>query len=161
MDNKDINIDLGDYILNCRAVAVIKNDNNILLQKRKQDKFWALPGGKVKLGEQTKNTIERELAEELGIHDYEIIKMDSVTEYFFKFDGKKIHQYIFSFLVEIKEQWIFNKKEFLGIEKEKNLIYKWFDISEIEKGIIKPDFLKEHLLSKDESVMKFISYKEE
>lgn len=57
MKNKDINIRIEDYILNCRAVAIIVNNNSILFQKRKQDEFWALPGGKIRVGETTKKLL--------------------------------------------------------------------------------------------------------
>lgn len=46
MKSRDINIRIEDYILNCRAVAIIVNNDRILFQKRKQDEFWALLGRK-------------------------------------------------------------------------------------------------------------------
>ena len=66
MKEKDINVKIYDYILNCRAVAIIIKNNKILFQKRKQDKFWALPGGKIRIDETGEEAIKRELNEELG-----------------------------------------------------------------------------------------------
>ena len=35
----DINVTLGDYILNCRAVGVIIDNNKMLFQKKEKDKY--------------------------------------------------------------------------------------------------------------------------
>lgn len=51
--------------------AVVFKDNAVLLVKRKnppcQDQ-WAIPGGKLKLGETLPQAAEREILEETGIH---------------------------------------------------------------------------------------------
>ena len=40
---------------------------------------------------------------------------------------------------------LLEKNEFDGIEKEKNIIYKWIDIKDLINSPIKPEFLKEKL----------------
>lgn len=40
---------------------------------------------------------------------------------------------------------LLEKNEFDGIEKEKNIIYKWIDIKDLNNSPIKPEFLKEKL----------------
>ena len=53
------------------AVALIDQDNRILLAQRPQGKqlagLWEFPGGKVEPGERPEETLIRELREELGI----------------------------------------------------------------------------------------------
>ncbi|MGM9878930.1 MAG: NUDIX hydrolase [Bacilli bacterium] len=144
MKEKDINVKICDVLLNIRAVAVIEKDGKVLFQKRKQDEFWALPGGKVRVGEQSVDTIKRELQEELNINRFEIKRCNSVSEYFFTFDKTDIHQYIFSYIVNVEnDEWIcFEDEEFNGVEKTENLVFKWFDINNLDNAPIKPDFLK-------------------
>lgn len=159
MKEKDINVKIGDYILNCRAVAIIAKNNKILFQKRKQDKFWALPGGKIKVSDTGEETIKRELKEELGIDNCNIKRVHSVSEYFFNFDSEKYHQYIFSYVVEIdKNNVLLEFEEFEGIEKKENLVFKWFDIDTVNEVPIKPDFLKEDLLKLYDERMIFNTY---
>jgi ADP-ribose pyrophosphatase YjhB (NUDIX family) len=56
------------------ASAVIVNDKGkILLQQRKDNSLWALPGGKLEIGESITEAIIREVKEETGL--------DVVTEY--------------------------------------------------------------------------------
>lgn len=160
MKNEDINIDIDDYLLNVRAVAVMRKNNKVLFQKRKNDEFWALPGGKIRVGEKAENTISRELKEELDISKFNVLNCNSVSEYFFRFNDHKIHQYIFSFLVKVdSSEWIMNQKnEFNGVEKNENLVFKWFDLKSIEKAPVKPDFLKSQLQSINNKKTVFTSY---
>ena len=161
MKEKDINFKVDDYIFNLRAVAIIIHDNKILFQKRKQDKFWALPGGKAKVGETTEETIKRELKEEIGIEKCSIEKMHSVSEYFFKFEKNKYHQYIFAYIVKIKNRKPLKTQNFNGIEEDQNLVFKWFDINNLKTAPIKPEFLKDNLinLNKTNETI-FVSHKE-
>ena len=152
----DINIKLGEYILNCRAVGIIKYNNQILFQKKQNDKYWALPGGKISVGETGEETLKRELEEEIGIN-CEIEKVHSVIENFFTFDNQKFHQYIFCYTLSVNEDnYIFKNNEFPGIEN-KGIIYKWIDINNLED--VKPDYLKDILVSDDDNI-KFISNNE-
>lgn len=155
----DINVDINGVKLNCRAVGIIIKDNKILFQKRKQDKFWALPGGKIKVLEKSSDTLKREIEEEIGVK-VTVKDLFSVSEYFFDFDKTKFHQYIFAYHVEIIENSeILDSEEFNGVEVDTNLLYKWFDLTTINTAPIKPDFLKEQL-SKSLDNMQFNFYEE-
>ncbi len=51
--------------------AVVFKDNRVLLVKRKNPPskgMWAIPGGRVELGESLKQAAQREIMEETGIH---------------------------------------------------------------------------------------------
>lgn len=162
MKDRDINVKISDFLLNVRAVAVIVNDNKILFQKRIGDSFWALPGGKVRVGEKTRDTIIRELNEELGISNFKVLTCNSVSEYFFSFSSDLIHQYIFSYIVNVSlDEWIMDKnEEFFGIEEVDNLVFSWIDLNNIENEPIKPEFLKEQLSNLNNHETIFMSYEE-
>ena len=156
---RDINILIDDVILNCRAVGIIKHKNKILFQKRKKDEYWALPGGKIKVREQSSKTLKRELEEEID-STIKVKDLFSVSEHFFDYGDDKYHQYIFAYNVDlVSNKALYDQLEFDGTKKEKEIIYKWFDINELKNLPIKPDFLKHQLtdLSKE---IKFNFYKE-
>ena len=61
--------------------ATIIKDGKILFGKRIDIKKWELPGGKLKPGEQPAEAIKRELKEELGCGNKEVIDMLCCHDY--------------------------------------------------------------------------------
>ena len=158
----DITFKICNVIVNCRAVAIILNEGNILFQKRETDPVWALPGGKIRAGEKSEDAIKRELREELELNNFNVERCNSISEYYFTFDNTLIHQYIFSYVVSVdNNEWILaEKSEFDGKEKKENLVFKWFDIESLIDAPIKPDFLKEQIDSIKNNDIMFTSYTE-
>lgn len=148
MSKRDIRLMIDDVKFSARAVGVLKKNNKILFQKRKGDEFWALPGGAIEVLERAKDVIKRELEEEIGLKDVEVIRPLWFVEYFFKFNDLDQHQYIIGYLLNIDDNnEIVNKEEFDGIEEGKNIIYKWININKLSEAKVKPDYLKEKLVS--------------
>ena len=150
MSKRDIRLMIEDVKFSARAAGVIKKNNKILFQRKRGDEFWALPGGAIEVLERTKDVLKRELEEEIGLTDVKIIRPLWFVEYFFKLDNMPWHQYIIGYLLDTNDENIINKEEFKGIEEGKDIIYKWFDISEIKDAKIKPDYLKEKLTNMKE-----------
>lgn len=150
MSKRDLRLMIDNVKFSVRAAGVIKKNNKILFQQKKGDEVWALPGGAVEVLERAKDVLKRELEEEIGLTDVDVIRPLWFVEYFFTLDNMPWHQYIIGYLLDIKDENIINKEEFDGIEKDKNIIYKWFDISEIKDTKIKPDYLKEKLVNMKE-----------
>ena len=147
---KDIRIMIGDIKFSSRAVGVIKKNNKILFQQRVGDDYWALPGGAIETLERSKDVVVRELEEEIGLKDVKVIRPLWFVEYFFKLEGVTWHQYIIGHLIDIFDEEIINKDLIKGIEKNKNIIYKWIDIKDIKNSNIKPNYLKEKLINMKE-----------
>lgn len=148
MEKRDIRIVIDDVKFGCRAVGVLIKNNKVLFQKRKNDEYWALPGGAIEVLEKSKDVIVRELYEEIGVKNIEVIRPLWFVENFFVMNNTKWHQYIIGYLLNCKdEEEILNLDEFNGIEEGKNIIYKWIDIKDIASSKIKPDFLKNRLLN--------------
>jgi 8-oxo-dGTP pyrophosphatase MutT (NUDIX family) len=62
---------------------------------------WGLVKGNIEKGESKKETLFRELEEETGIKDAEIIDgFEEEIEYFYTLKGKKIHKKVVYFLVK-------------------------------------------------------------
>ena len=133
-------------VFNYRTCGVITDDKRILLHKMKDDGFWALIGGRVKMLESSDCAIKREMKEELG-ENIEINRLLWTVENFFTFKEQKYHEISTIYFVNLqKDSWIINRKtSFNGVEGDL-LIYKWFDFDELDNLNIKPSFLKEKLL---------------
>lgn len=80
--------------------------------------YWDLPKGHIEKGEKEIDTARREVAEETGIQDIEII--DGVKEhikYFFKFRGETIFKIVTFYLAKTKTKDVKISEEHIG--------YKW------------------------------------
>ena len=141
----DLTIDIKDYKLNIRAACIIKHNNKVLLHKSDDKDHYCLIGGRVELGENSENTIRREIKEELG-KEIDIIGYVSTIENFFEFEGSKYHEYMFVYDAEFRD----NKDKLLeetlrNIEGNNYLKYYWIDLKEIENIDIKPKVIKDIL----------------
>jgi 8-oxo-dGTP diphosphatase len=108
--------------------AVVIKDEKILLVKRKnapQQGEWAIPGGKVKLGETLQKAAEREILEETGliiqakdpIHAFDIIERSP--------EGKILVHFV---IVDLKADYI--QGEIHSADDASDA--KWFNPSELK-----------------------------
>lgn len=118
------------------VAAIIKSGDRLLITKKKDTEelkgAWEFPGGTVEYGEDPKETLVREINEELGC----TINVDSIfdTEIAISKDGK--HFVIIFYLCSITAGTVINKEHerFEWINKEK---LKDYDFVEADKQIAK------------------------
>ncbi len=141
----DITIKVEDYKLNVRATGVIIHNNKVLLHKNINEDHYALLGGRVAIGENSEDTIKREIKEELG-KEIEIKGYVSTIENFFEMKGSKFHEIMFIYEVEfVGEQ---DKKidyDLKNVEGKEYLKYEWVDIDKIEEYNLCPKVVKKIL----------------
>ena len=133
---------------NFRVAAIIFDNNKILLHKKKRYDFWILPGGRLEMGEDTKDGVKRELQEELGIN--ENLELKYIVEAFFYLEEIIYHELCFYYLTNINsiKNNINHTEEFYGLD-DKNDIFKWIPLNDIDKYNLKPKFLKYKLKNID------------
>lgn len=144
----DITIDIEDYKLNMRAAGIIIHDNNILVHKNINSDHYALVGGRVQIGEDSSQTVKREMKEELG-KEVEIKRYIATAENFFNDKGQKYHEILFMYEVEfvdLNDQKI--KEPMKNLEGKDYLHYEWLDLDKLDEYNILPvvvkDILKEN-----------------
>ena len=113
---EDICVMLDGYKFNYRVAAIIKKDGKILLHKNKKDNFYAIPGGRVKVGESSIKTLKREFIEEIG-KDINVKDFTGLVENFFEYNGKKYHEIMFLFNVEFVDNDLYNVEKITGLEE--------------------------------------------
>ena len=154
-----IRMETLDGVFNHRIVGVAIHDDYVLLHRNVQDDFWALPGGRAEVMEPSEKTIQREFQEELAL-DVKVVRLLWVVENFFEYDHVPYHELSFFYLVDIdNESSILDKqKEHPGIEKNVNLVFRWFPLKELEVLPLYPTFLRSALRQLPSAVQHIVHY---
>lgn len=141
----DLTIDIEEYKLNIRAAAIIIHNGKLLVHKDINSDHYALIGGRVKIGENSEDTIKREIKEEMG-KEIEIISYISTIENFFEMKSKKYHEIMFVYRADfVKEEDKKIEDTIKNIEGKDYLEYEWIELSQIEKYPLLPKTIKEIL----------------
>ncbi len=130
MSNPDINIQVGDTRFNFRVAGIITTGNKVLLHKPNICDFWNMPGGRVKSGENTLEAFNRECVEEMGV-TFDNATLMHVAENFFTWQGKKSHELLFVYKVDIPSSHKLAKQQDFPSCESDEVIYKWFDKAEV------------------------------
>ena len=146
----DLTINIENYKLNIRAAGIIEHNGKILVHKEISKDHYALIGGRVKIGEDSKTTIKREIKEELG-KEIKTTGYIATIENFFEANNKKYHEITFvhkaEFVDEKDKKTLETIKNIEG-DEEKNIEYEWIDLNNIDKTPIRPEVLKKILTKK-------------
>lgn len=141
----DITIDVDDYKLNIRAAGVMIHNGKILLHRNINSNHYALIGGRVEIGENSLDTVKREIKEEIG-KDIEITGYVSTIENFFTMDGLKYHEIMFVYKIEFANEEDKNIEYTIkNIEGKDYLQYEWIDLDKIDDFPILPVVIKDIL----------------
>jgi ADP-ribose pyrophosphatase YjhB (NUDIX family) len=146
-----------------RAVAVImdRDERRVLVSRAVVDDFWALPGGRIEIGETSSEAVVREMREELSV-EVEVDRLLWVTEEFFDFAGLAWHGIAFYYLVRLpSDSPMYDREESSGIEEfvedifvpehlraEVNrleMIFRWHDRERLHELTLYPRFLQDRL----------------
>jgi 8-oxo-dGTP diphosphatase len=88
------------------TAAIIEHDDSVLIAQRLGDsRFgpnqWEFPGGKVEFGEKPKDTLRREIAEELDL-SIEVNDLISLTSHVYSDQNGELHVVLASYLCTVK-----------------------------------------------------------
>jgi len=154
----DLTVDIEDYKLNVRAAGLLIHNNKVLVHHNLRYGHYALVGGRVQIGENSEDTIKREIKEELG-KDIEIIEYLSTIENFFETKDSKYHEIMFLYRIEFFNE---NDKKIeytLESMEGKDISYEWLEINKIDEYLLYPKVLKDMLKTNDFPIHKIHSDK--
>ncbi|TMW70089.1 NUDIX hydrolase [Alteribacter natronophilus] len=139
----DAVIKTGNGKFNFRVAGVLIVDNQVLLHKAETDSFWALPGGRVQISERSEDALIREIQEETGMR----VKTEGLlwtVENFFHYEGEAFHEIGFYYRM-CPELPLEKQKSFYGLETDRQLVFRWFPLDQLDDIEVRPSFLKERL----------------
>lgn len=126
---------------NFRVALIATNGEKILLQKSDKDDYWSLIGGRVRLNEDTKSAIIREVLEETGVTLEESeLNLIKVIENFFTYKDTRFHEILYIYKVD-KNETLSNMDEFKTLDKD-CVINKWVETNKLENMDVRPAIVK-------------------
>ena len=137
-----ISVHLHGQRFQVRAAAIVLHGGHVLVHRAPGDAYWALPGGRVEVGEAASATIVREMREELG-EEVECGPLLHIAENFFDLAGRRNHEIGFYFLVSLAESSVHldKSRSYRGIEDHLELEFRWFPVAELASINLRPTFL--------------------
>jgi ADP-ribose pyrophosphatase YjhB (NUDIX family) len=138
-----LSFDQGHQRFQVRAAAVIRHAGHVLLHRLEPDDFWALPGGRLTMGEEAGSAIVREMHEELG----EAVVCGPllyVAESFFGPTTRPYHELglYFETSLAADSRLLALDATHHGQEGEQLLIFRWFPEQSLGAVDLRPAFLR-------------------
>lgn len=115
-----------------RALVVDGEDRLLLVRFENpatRDAWWATPGGGIEEGESHEAALRRELAEELGLHEFELGRLISEHERVFPWDRRLTRQHNSIYLVRVDAH---EPRPAIDLAEEGVSGYRWWTLEELE-----------------------------
>ena len=131
-----------------RIAGVAIRDGKVLVQQPVQGGYYFLPGGRAELQESARETLRREMQEELHV-DVTVGSLLWVVENFFKFEDRDFHELGMYFLMTFPEDSPVNdtSKTFTLQEGHHAFTLLWRSLDDLATVPVYPSFLQTALQS--------------
>lgn len=130
---------------NYRVAGIAIENGRVLLGRADWEDFWYLPGGRVEMRETARESLAREMWEELGA-DVDVGRLVWVLENFFEFDGTPFHEIGLYFDVSLTDSGTDTRAdEFERNDNGTRLIFRWVPVERLDEVRVLPAFLVEGL----------------
>lgn len=159
--SEDLTVQVGDFTFNHRAAGILIQEAAILLEYYEKEDYWVLPGGRVKVGEDSKIGVEREWLEELGL-EVNGTRLIALIENFFvnhrTGSQRHFHEISMYYQLESSTNIPFQiGQKFHGAESDK-LNYSWVPLTELVNLNFRPEILTNYLVNLPECPVHLINH---
>lgn len=159
--SEDLTVQVGDFTFNHRAAGILIQEAAILLEYYEKEDYWVLPGGRVKVGEDSKIGVEREWLEELGL-EVNGTRLIALIENFFvnhrTGSQRHFHEISMYYQLESSTKIPFQiGQKFYGAESDK-LNYSWVPLTELVNLNFRPEILTNYLVNLPECPVHLINH---
>lgn len=148
-------IDNGRF--NFRVAGLLFDPNNrILIHKLKEDDFYALPGGRVELNEDTESTLIREMMEEINAK-IEITNLLWIAEQFFEHKSEQFHELCYYYRINCDDPKLYERgSNFEVVEDGRTYEFKWVERERLCGEVFYPVFIKEKIMDLPKTIEKVV-----
>lgn len=117
------------------CVLLVDKQERLLLQLRRDNGLWGLPGGSLEPGEVMENVARRELFEETGLEarTLQLLEIFSGADFYYQYpNGDEVHNVVAAYICQ-------DYGGSVKIEQSEVLDLKFFNIKELPQEISPPD----------------------
>ncbi|HLZ63569.1 MAG TPA: NUDIX hydrolase [Ktedonosporobacter sp.] len=143
-----ITFDKDNLRFSYRIAGVAIRDGKVLVQQPEKGGYYFLPGGRAELQEPARETLRREMQEELHV-DVTIGRLLWVVENFFEFGGKEFHELGMYFLMIFPEDSpVYDTSKTFALQEGSHaFVLLWHSLDDLGTVPIYPSFLETALQS--------------
>ena len=131
-------------LFNFRIAGIAFKNNHVLVHRATHEQFWTFPGGRAEIGENSVETLRREMQEELDC-EAQIGQLLWSVENFFQFEGRKWHEIGFYYLMTLPDSFPFEPEIIIRTVKDGDgdLEFKWAPANEAALAALplQPNFI--------------------
>lgn len=114
----DLKVDIDGSRLNVRVGAIIRHNDDVVIEISDVGRNSVVPGGRIHINEHSSDALVRELQEEMNYtFDKNKFTQIKVFENFFEYQGKKIHELYFLYEYVLSETE-YNDIKNTGVNKD-------------------------------------------
>jgi 8-oxo-dGTP pyrophosphatase MutT (NUDIX family) len=146
MEKMDAVFHVEQQVFNYRVAGVLIEAGHILIHRSKVETHWSLPGGRVKLREDARTSLKREIMEELALN-VEIVNHLCTIENFFTYNEKDIHEVGLYFEIKAAEPLPLHNGEEFTVQEAERLVFKWVPLISLSNYQLYPAVLKNKLMT--------------
>lgn len=158
MNNKDWLFKGKNTVCNFRSVGVLIKNDKLLIQRDRDGTEYALPGGHVKIGESSIDSLIREYKEETNA-DIKCNRLIWVEECFWKWNNKLTNTIAFYYQIELCDNNdIPDNGEFISQKDNCNVLLGWMPLEKLSSVTIYPSFVKDKIFDIKPYTEHFITY---
>lgn len=152
-----ISFKIDNGYFNFRVAGLLFDKNNrILIHKLKKDDFYALPGGRVEINEDTETTLIREMMEEIGAK-VEITNLLWIAEQFFEYQSEAIHELCYYYRISCEDSILYERgSNFEIVEEGRTYEFKWVERDKLCNEFFYPVFIKERIMDLPKTIEKVV-----
>ncbi|MBJ6987956.1 NUDIX domain-containing protein [Devosia sp. MC521] len=153
-----ISFPIGSQRFNFRVAGIIVVDNHVLICSEDDDDYAMLPGGRIELGEDSKFSLSREIAEELDMPG-RVGALVATSESFYRRVGEDFHELGFFYEVALPGQGPDGNAPWLQRWDEGHLLkFSWVSLegAALEKRNLLPSWLPNYLRTRSRTLTHII-----
>ena len=141
-----------ETVCNVRVAGVLLRDGKLLVQRDKNGAEYALPGGHVQMGEETKDALKREIYEETGAR-ITAKRLLWTEECFWKWGKRQAHTFTFYYQMEgdIPDTGFAPQRD------NENVVYGYLALEDLKEQTVYPAFIKQEIFVLQDAPKHFVT----